>query len=231
MSRDQSERLPRGQEEAMTRLRKFCQGLVIVVAALVAVPSLLASAAPPEQSRGEYSFSDTIPAEECGFPIQIEGSGTFHEIFRARNDAPVDVNGQTIPYAVMVHIKEQGTYSANGQTLDYSVSATFQDLDIVYLGETDVVDPISGETLQGALFSLNHFERGIPIKISLPGGKQVSVDAGNIAIEDVLIVRYFDANGDLHVDVLSEGTVTVHGPHPLFRTDGFCEIMNQYLAA
>jgi hypothetical protein len=208
---------------------RFCRYVVIVIAVLTATPLLTASAAPPIQNRGDYTFTDVIPAEECGFPIQVEGSGSFHEIVRVRNNAGTDVNGEPIPFAVSVHINEQGTYSANGWTLNYSVAGTFQDHDIVSLGAIDVTDPVTGETIQGALYALEHVESGLPIKISQPGGGTVSVDAGNIGIEDVQIVRYDDANGDLHVELLSEGAVTVHGPHPLFRSDTFCDIMNQYL--
>jgi hypothetical protein len=203
--------------------------LLVALGLALALPGA-ARAAPPEHFRGEFAFTDTIPAEECGFAIQISGAGTFHDTFRYRNGAGTDVNGDRIPYAVTTHVNERGTYTANGKTLEYSVSANFQDRAITYLGAVDVIDPVSGATIQGARYRLDHYEKGVPIKIALPNGRRITVDAGNLVFEGVEIVRFYDANGELRVDLLVDGEITIHGPHPLFQSDRFCEVMNQYLA-
>jgi hypothetical protein len=93
----------------------------------------------------------------------------------------------------------------------------------------DVIDPVTGDPIQGAVYALDHFTRRIPIKISFPDGRRISVDAGNVVFEGVKIVRYDDANGDLHVEDLQVPVITVHGPHPLFMSNRFCEVVRQCL--
>jgi hypothetical protein len=212
---------------AFARLRLGALAIV-ALAALLALPSG-ALADKPIQNRGDYEFIDVIPAEVCGFPITIAGSGTFHELFVVNQAAGNDLQGDPIPSKVTVHIKETGTYSANGKTLEYSVAAQFVDTDIVHVGTIDYTDPETGTTYQGDVFTLEHHERGIPIKISLPNGRRITVDAGNLVFEGVSIVRYLDENGDIQVRDLVEPNVTVHGPHPLFNSNRFCEVMTQYL--
>jgi hypothetical protein len=182
------------------------------------------------------AYEDTFSFDACGFLIEGTVSGRYHEVVWADPGAGTDVLGNLVINAIDHHDTGGGTYTnpANGKSLEFSYSDHFKEELISYNGPVPVTLP-DGSTGVAASYTLSWSERGVPIKIKLPRGGVVSIDAGLITdwVVDV-IFYYFDIDGDGAPEwlgeVISGNEPAVHGPHPLFGTDRFCEIMNQYLA-
>jgi hypothetical protein len=171
----------------------------------------------------DFSF----PSCDGTYTITGHNEGRYHEIDWFDPAAGLDANGDLILVRVEHHDVGRGTFTnlATGKSLSFSYSDHLTETLVSYNGAVDYPAADSGI---GASYTLHWRERGIPIKITLPKGGVVSVDSGLIVTPDVEIVVYY-VGGDYRVDVLSTGEPVVHGPHPLFRTDRFCQITDQYL--
>lgn len=219
--------------------------LIQVAAAVAVVLSFVAAAGVrPVAAKDVFRFSETYEAtfafDFCGFLVEGYVSGRYHEIAWAERGAGLDVNGDLILTAVDHHDVGGGVYTnpANGKTLAFSFSNHFKETALSYNGPVPVTLP-DGLTGTAASYTLSWDQRGVPIKINLPQGGVVSIDAGLITdwIVDV-IFYYFDVNGDGDTEdpgewfgeVVAGNEPVVHGPHPLFGTDIFCPIIVEHLA-
>jgi hypothetical protein len=205
-----------------------------VTLSLVALSVLLVLPGGALAAKGRVGHFDEVYVDDFSFPscdgsytIDYHSEGRYHEIDYFDPAAGLDANGDAILTQVKHNDVGGGTYTnpATGKSLSFSYSDHFDETAVSYNGAVPYPDADSGV---GVSYTLLWQERGIPIKIKLPTGRVISVDAGLITTPGVEIVVYYVA-GEQRVDVLALGDPVVHGPHPLFRTDRFCQITDQYL--
>jgi hypothetical protein len=203
--------------------------LVLLAALLLASPGLaLAGGARTLQFHNNSSADFSFPSCDGSFTITGHVDDKYHEIDYFDPAAGLDANGDAVLTKVEHSDVSQGTWTnlANGKSLSFFDSDHFSETATAYLGEVPYPAADSGF---GVAYTLTWRERGVPIKIKTPQGKTISVDAGLIITPDVQIVVYY-VGGQQQADILSLGDADVRGPHPLFGTDRFCEITNQYLS-
>lgn len=204
-------------------------GLVLVVALVLASPGLaLAGGTRTLQFHNNSSADFSFPSCDGSFTINGHVDDNYHEIDYFDPSAGLDANGDAVLTKVEHSDVSQGTWTnpANGKSLSFFDSDHFSETATAYLGQVPYAAADSGF---GVAYTLTWRERGVPIKIKTPQGQTISVDAGLIITPDVQIVVYY-VGGQQQADILSLGDPDVRGPHPLFRTDRFCQIADQYLS-
>jgi hypothetical protein len=197
---------------------RFVTVAFVALCALLSLPGA-ALAAKPVQTR--ETFVNDFSFDVCGPTVQGHEEGWSLDTLWAGPE--LDANDLPLIHKEVFRLHLDGIWTANGKSLTYSADFVITDLDVVYNGPETVQLP-DGSMRTGASYSVHEAQNGIPIKIKRPGGGVVSIDAGRIEY-DLTIVIFPDVDGV----VTAFENVEVHGPHPLFGTDRFCQIINQYL--
>lgn len=200
-------------------LNRFATVAFVAFCALIALPGA-ALAAEPIQTRD--TFVNDFSFDFCGPVVQGHEEGWSLDTLWAGPE--LDANDLPLIHKEIFRLHLDGAWTANGKSLSYSVDVVVTDPGVVYNGPETVQLP-DGTLRTGASYSVHEAQNGIPIKIKLPKGGVVSIDAGRIEY-DLTIVIFPDVDGV----VTAFENVEVRGPHPLFGTDRFCQIINQYLA-
>jgi hypothetical protein len=204
--------------------------MLCLALALVAGPSGAGAASAQirvTQLNSPYVNDDSFPSCDGSYTIAFHSEGRYHETDYFDPAAGLDANGDPIVIRVQHHDDGRGSFTnpANGKTLAFSYADQLDERAVAYNGAIPYPAADSGV---GVSYTLLWRERGIPIKLTLPTGKVISIDDGLIVTPDVQIVLYY-VGGQQREDILSTGDAVVHGPHPLYNSDRFCQLSDQYL--
>jgi hypothetical protein len=175
---------------------RFAFFLVGLLALVVALPATGVAAGPTvnEHSR----FTDTFPDEICG----IAGTSTIEVVdnFRLYDDGT---------FLDTARFRQVFTADDSGKQVQISSAGQVS-------GPFDPID--NGD---GTITFINTF-KGLPEKLSIPGGPTLLRDAGNVTIGQTFFV---ELNGDL--TFVSRTVFSEKGPHPDLDSgfEAFCNVL------
>jgi hypothetical protein len=176
--------------------------LVVALAALLALPAI-AGAGPgggPE-FHDHGTFTDVDP-DFCGTGVAIDLSGRFN--FKAwigeTGGDPEQELKTTFNYSVT------GTNPKNGKSVIDSAAGSVTNEIVV--------------GLESGAHTHRFVENGLRAKLKLANGRVLTHDAGTITYD-----VFFDENGEF----VGQEVVSVHGPHPAFDSDVWCDAATKAL--
>ncbi len=176
-----------------------------VAVALLVFGAIPAGATIYEKGRFTDEFTDTY--DDCGFPVQVEGTATGHYRIRMGKGKTASAFFEH----VTVRYREIHTNPATGEWFVVRGHRTFTE--------------VKARRVEGNVFRFVAVEAGQPFVVENSAGEIVYRDRG--AIRYTIL---FDTRGDAVPggDFIEEVDVRVSGPHPGFETD-FCEIVTDLI--
>ncbi len=173
-------------------------------AAAAAVVAILAAtpAGATVVDRGTYTDSYTDGYDDCGFEVLVEGTANGH--FRVRAG-----KGKT---ATAFFVNDNYSYTETHTNADTGAFVT--------ITGNAVFNEIKATRVEGNIFEFEAVEAGQPLRMYDSAGNLVLRDRGSIHHHAL-----FDTGGDNEPGgvPIEELPADVHGPHPGFDPQTFCE--------
>jgi hypothetical protein len=180
--------------------RKLLPLVIATVLACVAAATGLAAG-----STAVEHFSNTFPANECGFPGTVAAHGM--SVLRDTGN---------------------GTYFANYTFVGVFTADNGKSATVTYAGpEKQTSPPVIDE--QAGTVTITTTDGGLFQKLSITHGPTLIRDAGSVSFVDV-----YEYTGDPNHpvgDFISGTLAGLHGPHPELLSDFslFCDVLGPYL--
>ena len=193
----------------MARTRTRNLGLCATAAAVVG----LLAAAPAGATvvdRGPYTDSYSFEYDDCGFDVLVEGTVSGHFRMRAgkgKTDTAFFLN-DTHSYT------ETHTNPATGATLTITGHAVFNE--------------IKATRVEGNIFEFEAVEAGQPLQMYDSAGNLVLRDRGSIHHHALFDTEGDDEPGGI---LVADLPADVHGPHPGFDPESFCEAITPLIGS
>jgi hypothetical protein len=177
-------------------MRKFALVLAGALALTLVVSSGAFAAAPLVNEHNR--FTDTFPDEFCGIP----GTSTVSVVDNFKLYADGTFRDTSV-------VRQVFTATESGKSVMVFAAGQVTGLD----------EPIQNP--DGTVTFINTF-KGLPEKLSIPGGPTLSLDAGVVTITTTLRPL-----GDDEFELVSQTFSGEHGPHPDLESDFelFCEVV------